>query len=163
MKGRTLHRSYALARNARRMGQPQWKIAQGAGQSDEKRVPPASLRSRVGMTKLGSGSVQTDPLPKTYIRTIYAKLAPLLQSLHHIGLGQHLDITVNVGAAVGRGQRSESMSSPMSKMERMLGWLSAAAARASWAKRCRRSRSAENDAGSTLMATVRSRRESCAR
>src|SRR5713226_5452689 len=45
----------------------------------------------------------------------------------------------------------------------MFGWFSAAAARASCSKRRRRSGSALNAAGSTLMATSRPRRESWAR
>lgn len=49
------------------------------------------------------------------------------------------------------------------KLRRMFGWLSAAAARASCVKRCRRSPSAEKDDGRTLIATSRPKRGSRAR
>src|SRR5262245_57548340 len=52
---------------------------------------------------------------------------------------------------------------PMSNTARMLGWLSAAAARASCSNRRRRSTSAEPAVGSTLIATSRPRRGSRAR
>ena len=65
--------------------------------------------------------------------------------------------------AVRRRHRARRGPRQCRKIERMLGWFSAAAARDSCAKRCRRSGSPENDAGRILMATSRFSRASRAR